>query len=229
MSRSERLLQLMQMLRRYRYPVTAVTLSQELGISVRSVYRDIASLQAQGANIAGEAGIGYVLQNGFTLPPLMFSAEEIEAIVLGSRWVVERGDEKLAEAARDALAKIAAVLPASEKRELETAGLLVGPRFNNHGNDGLLRDIRFAIRNEHKLNLGYQDEHGVLSKRVVWPCALAFFEQVRMVVAWCELRHDFRHFRTDRIQSLHSTMERFPQSRVSLLKTWRLQQGIPQN
>ena len=229
MSRSERLLQLMQMLRRYRYPVTAVTLSQELGLSVRSVYRDIASLQAQGAIIAGEAGIGYVVHVGFTLPPLMFSAEEIEAIVLGSRWVVERGDEKLAEAARDALAKIAAVLPVAEKRELETAGLLVGPRFDNQGNDALLRDIRFAIRNEYKLTLDYQDENGALSKRIVWPCALAFFEQVRMVVAWCELRHDFRHFRTDRIQSLHSTMERFPQSRVSLLKTWRLQQGIPQN
>ncbi|MBC3861516.1 YafY family transcriptional regulator [Undibacterium jejuense] len=229
MSRSERLLQLMQMLRRYRYPVTAVTLSQELGISVRSVYRDIASLQAQGAKIAGEAGIGYVLQDGFTLPPLMFSAEEIEAIVLGSRWVVERGDEKLAEAARDALAKIAAVLPVAEKRELETAGLLVGPRFDNQGNDALLRDIRFAIRNEYKLTLDYQDENGTLSKRVVWPCALAFFEQVRMVVAWCELRQDFRHFRTDRIQSLHSAKERFPQSRASLLKTWRQQQGIRQN
>ncbi len=229
MSRSERLLQLMQMLRRYRYPVTAVTLSLELGISVRSVYRDIASLQAQGAKIAGEAGIGYVLQDGFTLPPLMFCAEEIEAIVLGSRWVVERGDEKLAEAARDALAKIAAVLPASEKRELETAGLLVGPRFDNQGNDALLRDIRFAIRNEHKLTLDYQDENGTLSKRIVWPCALAFFEQVRVVVTWCELRQDFRHFRTDRIQSLHSTKERFPQSRASLLKTWRQQQGIRQN
>ncbi|MFZ6752490.1 helix-turn-helix transcriptional regulator [Undibacterium sp. Dicai25W] len=229
MSRSERLLQLMQMLRRYHYPVTAVTLSQELGISVRSVYRDIASLQAQGAKIAGEAGIGYVLQDGFTLPPLMFSAEEIEAIVLGSRWVVERGDEKLAEAARDALAKIAAVLPVAEKRELETAGLLVGPRFDNQGNDALLRDIRFAIRNEYKLTLDYQDENGTLSKRVVWPCALAFFEQVRMVVAWCELRQDFRHFRTDRIQSLHSAKERFPKSRASLLKTWRQQQGIRQN
>src|SRR5690242_7496446 len=111
MSRAERLLDLIQILRRHRQPVAGAVLAQELGISLRSLYRDIATLQAQGAHIDGEPGLGYILRPGFMLPPLMFSEDEIEALVLGSRWVTERGDLRLADAARNALAKIAAVLP----------------------------------------------------------------------------------------------------------------------
>src|SRR6516225_364885 len=105
MSRAERLLDLIQILRRHRRPVAGKLLAEELGISLRTLYRDIASLQAQGAGIEGEAGIGYVLKPGFMLPPLMFSEEEIEALVLGSRWVAERGDQRLAAAAKNALAR----------------------------------------------------------------------------------------------------------------------------
>ncbi|RVM72024.1 HTH domain-containing protein, partial [Sinorhizobium meliloti] len=128
MSRSERLLDLMQVLRRYRQPVSGRRLAEETGVSLRTLYRDIASLQARGARIEGEPGIGYVLRPGFMLPPMMFSEEEIEALVLGSRWVAKRGDPRLAAAAADALAKIGSVLPADLKEKLEHSTLLVGPR-----------------------------------------------------------------------------------------------------
>src|SRR5262245_46311898 len=124
MSRSERLLDLLQILRRHRNPVAAQMLADELGVSLRTIYRDVATLQHQGASIDGEPGIGYVMRPGFMLPPLMFSEEEIEALVLGSRWVARRGDKKLAEAGRNALAKIAAVLPEDLTRNLD-ASLLV--------------------------------------------------------------------------------------------------------
>ena len=127
MSRSERLLELLQILRRYRHPVSGHDLAAELGISIRTLYRDIATLQSQGAVIEGEAGVGYVLRAGYTLPPLMFSEDEIEALVLGSRWVSTRSDQQLGNAARNALAKIAAVLPAALRDNLEATTLLVGP------------------------------------------------------------------------------------------------------
>jgi predicted DNA-binding transcriptional regulator YafY len=225
MSRSERLLQLMQILRRHHYPVRGANLAQELGISLRSLYRDIASLQAQGAQITGEAGIGYVLQAGFTLPPLMFNTEEIEALVLGSRWVAKSTDAQLAHAAKDALAKIAAVLPGEARHELETSGLMIGPDSNRQ-DENHLREIRVAIRKQCKLEISYCDEHGNISQRTVWPCALAFFDRVRVLVAWCELREDFRHFRTDRINDLRIGAQGFPRSRASLLKAWKAQQGI---
>jgi biotin operon repressor len=127
MSRAQRLLDLIQALRGYRRPVSGATLAEALGISLRTLYRDIETLNAQGAHIDGEAGVGYVLRPGFMLPPLMFSEEEIEAIVLGSRWVANRADAELGAAARNALAKIAAVLPQDLKISLDTSSLLVGP------------------------------------------------------------------------------------------------------
>src|SRR5215813_4296834 len=127
MSRAQRLLDLIQLLRRHRFPVSGAALAQELGVSLRTLYRDIETLNAQGARIDGEAGIGYVLRPGFMLPPLMFSEEEIEALVLGSRWVAERADGPLGNAARNALAKIAAVLPDDLKESLDASNLLIGP------------------------------------------------------------------------------------------------------
>ena len=118
MSRSQRLLDLIQLLRRHRHPVSGADIARELDISLRSLYRDVATLQAQGAPIEGAPGLGYVLRDGFTLPPLMFSVDEIEALMLGTRWVMDRGDTRLAAAARDALAKVAAVLPAPLRHAL---------------------------------------------------------------------------------------------------------------
>ncbi|XLM19368.1 HTH domain-containing protein, partial [Chromobacterium piscinae] len=150
MARSERLLALLQLLRRYRRPVTAQALADQLGVSVRTVYRDIASLQLQGADIAGEPGMGYQLRPGFLLPPLMFAEEEIEALVLGMRWVEKRGDSRLANAAGNALAKVAAVLPDDLRRRLEDETLLVGPA-EGPGMAVDMAALRDAIRQQRKL------------------------------------------------------------------------------
>ena len=225
MSRAERLLELMQVLRRYRQPVSGRALADEVGISLRTLYRDIATLQGQGAVIDGEPGVGYVLRPGFMLPPLMFSEEEIEAIVLGSRWVAERGDRRLAGAATDALAKIAAVLPADLRDTLETSALFVAPGAAV-GGDAELGAIRKAIRAERKLAIAYRDASGAETRRTIWPFALGFFERVRIVAAWCELRDDFRNFRIDRIASLVPKAARYPRRRQALLKDWRERESI---
>ncbi|MBP2442761.1 helix-turn-helix transcriptional regulator [Rhizobium leguminosarum] len=226
MSRSERLLDLLQVLRRHRRPVSGVVLADEIGVSIRTLYRDIASLQAQGAAIDGEPGVGYVLKPGFLLPPLMFPPEEIEALVLGSRWVADRADGHLRDAARNALARIAAVLPPELRDELDASALLVGPGVSIPVDSVDPALLRKAIRTEHKLSLSYRDGAGVGSERVVWPFALAFFDQVRVLLGWCELRQDFRSFRTDRIAHAEALDARYPKRRQTLLKQWREIQGI---
>jgi len=228
MSRAQRLLDLIQALRGYRRPVSGATLAEALGISLRTVYRDIETLKAQGAHIDGEPGVGYVLRPGFMLPPLMFSEEEIEAIVLGSRWVADRADAALGAAARNALAKIAAVLPQDLKVSLDTSSLLVGPGNAVAAGDAELPTIRLAIRTERKLRIFYVDGRGRDSKRTIWPFALAFFDRVRVVVAWCEIREGFRHFRTDRIRKVQFVDKRYPRRRQVLLKDWRATEGIPE-
>ena len=226
MSRAERLLDLIQILRRHRHPVSGHALAKELGVSIRTLYRDIVTLQAQGARIDGEPGLGYVLRPGFMLPPLMFSEDEIEALVLGSRWVADRGDSRLGAAARDALAKIAAVLPADLRDELDTSTLLVGPGAPIAAGDAELASIRQAIRAERKLDITYRDVQDAETKRLIWPFAVGFFDRARVVVAWCELRQGFRHFRTDRIAALAPTDIRYPKRRQALLKEWRQAEGI---
>ncbi|MBU8895142.1 transcriptional regulator [Corallococcus sp. H22C18031201] len=227
MSRAERLLDLLQHLRRQRGPVSGSTLAEELGISLRTLYRDIASLQAQGARIEGEPGFGYVLRPGFTLPPLMFSEEELEALVLGSRWVAHRADGRLGRAASDALAKIAAVLPTDLREELESTTLLVGPGDPIIAGDIDLGALRRAIREERKVVISYRDKTDTASTRTLWPFAVGFFDRVRVIVAWCELRDGFRHFRVDRISALETTDTRYPRSRRELLRTWFESERIP--
>ncbi|MGQ3072239.1 MAG: helix-turn-helix transcriptional regulator [Ferrovibrionaceae bacterium] len=224
--RAQRLLDLIQLLRRHRRPVTGAALAAELGVSLRTLYRDIATLQAQGARIDGEPGVGYVLRPGFMLPPLMFSEDEIAALVLGSRWVADRADTPLGVAARDALAKIAAVLPPDLRDDLDASTLIIGPGPVIAAGDIELATIRQAIRAERKLAIAYRDGHAADSRRTIWPFALAFFDRVRVVVAWCELRQAFRHFRTDRISALTLTDTRYPRRRQVLLREWRVAEGI---
>ncbi|MGQ8705253.1 helix-turn-helix transcriptional regulator [Serratia sp. TSA_198.1] len=226
MSRTERLLDLMQILRRHRYPVAGHALAQEMNISMRTLYRDIATLQQQGAEIVGEAGVGYVLRPGFMLPPLMFSPQEIEALVLGMRWVGRRGDTQLAGAANNALAKIADVLPAALRDELEANTLLIGPIDVAQVADETVMLIRDVIRQERKLAVNYCDLAGKISERILWPFALGYFEQARMLVAWCELRQEFRHFRLDRIRLATPLAQCYPRGRRVLLKEWYEIQGI---
>lgn len=226
MSRAQRLLDLIQILRRHRRPVAGAALAREMGVSLRTLYRDIAALQAQGADIAGEAGLGYLLRPGFMLPPLMFNIEEIEALALGSRWVAARADSPLAGAARNALAKIGAVLPPDLSDLMDSSALLVGPGERIAAGDAQLPAIRQAIRAERKLSLGYVDGAGKQTRRMIWPFALAFFDRARVVVAWCETREAFRHFRTDRISAIEPVATRYPRRRQALIKEWRQAQGI---
>ncbi len=221
MSRAQRLLELIQILREHRYPVSGETLATELGISLRTLYRDIATLQAQGADIRGEAGVGYVLQPGFMLPPLMFTEDEIEAIVLGSRWVADRADERLGASAASAIAKIASVLPPPLRREFDDSGLLIGPSTRIHGETIDPQPIRLSIRQQRKLLIHYTDQHESTSQRTIWPFALGYFDQCRILAAWCELRDGYRHFRTDRIHQIDVLDETYPRSRHVMLREWR--------
>ena len=221
MSRAERLLALVQALRRRRRPVSGAELAAELDVSLRTIYRDIQALIGQGAPIDGEAGIGYVLRPGFVLPPLMFSDEEIEALVLGARMAATRADERLARAAEDALAKIAAVLPPDLSDRMEAIGLIAGFSRPERPDGVDLSTLRTAIRNETRVAFSYVNEQGVASTRTVWPITLAFFDRARVLTAWCELRTDFRHFRTDRISDAVDLAERYPRRRRVLLKEWR--------
>ncbi|KTD17397.1 helix-turn-helix transcriptional regulator [Legionella jordanis] len=228
MSRTERLFALLQILRQHRYAISGKQLAAELGVSLRTVYRDIATLQAQGADIEGEPGLGFKLRPGFMLPPLMFSEEELEALVLGSRWVARRADATLKLAANKALAKISAVLPGELRHQLESAGLLIGPGKSVSTNQDYEAIIRQAMRKEIKLYLGYMDVKGQVSLRTIWPLALGFFEETRVMVAWCELRQEFRHFRTDRITSLKLLDTSFHPRRQTLLQQWRNLHSIPE-
>jgi predicted DNA-binding transcriptional regulator YafY len=226
MSRAARLLDLIQTLRRHRRPVSGAQLADELSVSLRTIYRDIQTLVAQGAPIDGEAGVGYVLQPGFTLPPLMFTNDEIEALILGSGMVARVADPTLAKAACNALAKITAVLPRGLHDEASTSGLRAGA-IKSAPVDGVnLAPIRNAIRTEQKIWIAYNDEGGVRTERRIWPISLTFCARVRLLAAWCELRESYRHFRTDRIAGFAEVGERYPRRRRALIKEWREIEGL---
>ncbi len=226
MPRADRLLELLEIFRRHRGPVTGAKLAEELGVSLRSLYRDVDALRARGAEIEGEAGFGYVLKPGFLLPPLMFSRGEIEALVLGSRWVAKRGDPELSASAAKALAKIKSVLPEELRTEAEATGLIVGPSETVATRIDL-GSVREAIRREKKVTIAYEDKTGAASRRTVWPFALAYFDRLHVLAAWCELRQDFRHFRIDRIALLELEEVRYPRRRANLIKEWREGKGLP--
>jgi predicted DNA-binding transcriptional regulator YafY len=192
--------QLMDALRGNRHPVTAGALAERLGVSERTIYRDIAALAELGAPVQGSAGVGYLLRSGFFLPPLMFSADELEALVLGARWVRRQGDAALAAAAASALAKIATATPKDLRDEMAETSLWVPISPPQPEHDAFVRPAREAIRRQHKLRIHYSDEHGRTSERTVWPFALAFLDGRRLLAAWCELRAAQRHFRIDRIR-----------------------------
>ncbi|MGZ3181268.1 MAG: helix-turn-helix transcriptional regulator [Telluria sp.] len=226
MSRGSRLLQLLDALRARRQPVTAAVLAAEMGVSERTIYRDIQALAAMGTPVEGEAGIGYVLKPGTFLPPLSFTVDEIEALVLGARWVRHQGDDELARAAEAVLAKVATATPRDLRARMDATSLWV-PAFGDVPKDRWVAPTRAAIRDERKLRIAYLGERGDLSERTVWPFALAFLEGKRLLAAWCELRGGFRHFRIDRIQALRTLDEPYQIRRAELLNTWRRDNGIP--
>ncbi len=227
MSRANRLLQLVQILRRYRQPVGAARLADELGVSLRSIYRDVQTLRDQGATIDGEAGVGYLLRPGFLLPPMMFTDDELEAVVLGLRLTVEHADESLGRSAHDVLAKLRAVLPKDLRTRADETALLAGPALDRPPDGVDLREVRRAIRREQKARIDYPNLRDQRATRTIWPIALAFFQRSRVVVAWCESRRDFRSFRSDRISRWVTLPEGLPRSRTALLAEWRDREAIP--
>lgn len=200
--------------------MSAEALAERHGVSTRTIYRDIASLRGQGATIEGEPGVGYRLAPGFMLPSLSFSEEELEAMVLGIRWVVTQGDPALAEAAERSLSRIFDTLPPKLRIAMDTCGLFV-PACSSPAVEPWMSTLRRAIRNEEVLELEYRDLKGQLTQRRVWPFVIAFFQRVRLFGAWCELRQDFRSFRVDRVLGVRSTGERYPQRRHDLIARWR--------
>jgi len=201
MRRADRLFQIVQIIRREKV-VTAQHLARELEVSERTVYRDIADLMASGVPIRGEAGVGYAIESGYDLPPLMFTIEEIEALVLGARMVESWCGDDLASAARDVLAKVDQVLPRRLADKLAGTALFV-PNFGwTLPGSEFLADLRTAMRNDRVVRIGYTDAKGDTSDRTIRPLGIFFWGATATLGAWCELREAFRNFRLDRIESL---------------------------
>jgi predicted DNA-binding transcriptional regulator YafY len=166
------------------------------------------------------------LRSGFFLPPLMFDVDELEALVLGARWVRRQGDPALAQAAANALAKIATATPKDLRDDMADTSLWVPLVRDAPEHDEFVRPAREAIRRQHKMRIRYCDENGLSSERTVWPFALAFYEGRRLLAAWCEVRKANRHFRIDRIAQAEALAERYPRPRHELLKVWREENAI---
>jgi predicted DNA-binding transcriptional regulator YafY len=223
MKRADRLLQIIQILRRRDRPTTAGMLANELEVVSRTIYRDIATLQAGRVPIDGEAGVGYFLRPGYDLPPMMFDTEELEAITLGARMVIERGDPALSKAAEDVLAKVRAVLPSATGDELWKTSLIV-PHPQEEAIDfgRFLPELRAAIRDTRKLRIGYVDGAEQFTERTIWPLGLYLYSHVTLVCSWCELRNHYRAFRSDRISSCTTLGKRFDAKNGQLLREYLL-------
>jgi predicted DNA-binding transcriptional regulator YafY len=221
MNRTERLLNLLQILRSYRYPVSGERLAERCGVSIRTLYRDIATLRAQGAEIEGEVGIGYVLKPSFFLPPLMLTAPEIDALLLGMRWVTQYGDAPLMTSAVDALAKVTSVLPPKVKNSLNAYTLRAGPPASMAMRKENLSVLRDAIADQRKIEIIYKAAEEKVSQRIIWPFSIGYFVDGRILVAWCEQQQEFRHFKTDKITSLKVLDERYPRAKDRLFREWQ--------
>ena len=230
MRRTERLFQIIQVLRRHRRPVTGQVLAEELGVSLRTLYRDMAELIAQRVPIRGEAGTGYVIDSDYDMPPLMLTHDELEAAVLGAAWVAQRGDPALARGARDLVAKLREAIPEHLRPVLLDAGLRPLSFQPVPADSFDVAEMRAAIRDQRRVVIRYADVAGQPTERTIWPIFIAYMEAVRMVIAWCELRQAFRHFRTDRITEARTLDVRFGERLAVLRKRWEQQdQCAPAN
>lgn len=222
MSRTSRLFEMLGMLRARRTPVTALELSQELGISERSVYRDIETLRLLGAPLDGQAGVGFLLRDGFFLPHLAFSAEEVEALILGLTWVQQRADPALSQSSDSALGKILSSRT-DRPHDQHSPALVSAASISQRSDPVQVGALRDAIRRLRKVSITYEDAGGAMSERVVWPITIVYFDDVRVLAAWCESKSAFRHFRVDRVQSASVLKDRYPERRSLLMRRWREQ------
>ncbi|HET8726337.1 MAG TPA: YafY family protein [Alphaproteobacteria bacterium] len=209
MRRADRLFQLLQILRRRRL-VTAQALADELEVSRRTVYRDISDLMAAGVPVEGEAGLGYILRDGYDLPPLMFTLDELEALAFGARFVSILPDSTLSKAAIDALNKVAAVVPPAQRGVIDATSLCVPSRLQQVPHDIDLAELRRAVRERRRIDIVYIDGEGGWTRRTVWPLAIVYYGPVWLLTSWCELRNDFRSFRLDRIDTVMVTELVYP-------------------
>jgi len=220
MRRADRLFDIIQILRTASHPITAAALAEKLEVTVRTIYRDIAALQGSRVPIEGAPGLGYVMRRGFDLPPLMFTTEEIDAIAVGVRLLRRLRDRKLQEAAESVLGKLSAVVPPPLQSQLVAAPLYVSDGSAPAVTGIDLSQLRSAIRETRKLAITYIDEEGRHTQRRIWPIAMAYYVDVTLVGAWCELRNDFRHFCVDRILASDVLDERFAADSGRLAAEW---------
>lgn len=208
MRRADRLFQIVQHLKARRL-TTAAQLAQRLHVSERTIYRDIRDLSLSGIPVLGEAGVGYSLDRSFELTALMFTPDELEAIVIGLRMARAFAGERLAEAARPALDKVILALPKERRAEVDRPQVYAPPTRKHRQLETLMEQLRTAIDAHHLLRIAYADNAGAASQRTLRPLALNFWGAVWTVAAWCELRRDFRSFRLDRIHKAELTGKTF--------------------
>lgn len=217
MPRSSRLFEIIQILRAATRPMTALTLAERLEVSVRTVYRDIAALQAMHTPIEGEAGVGYMMRGGYDLPPLNFDAEEVEALRVGLAMLTRTGDSGLQRAAMRIHHKVDALHGPADWLQVSPWG---APQDDPSRGCASIAALRGAIRDAGKIRLEYHDENATVTHRVVRPVALVYHLETVMVAGWCELRHGFRHFRTDRIYNLERLEDTFSDQAEALRSLW---------
>jgi predicted DNA-binding transcriptional regulator YafY len=220
MRKASRLFEIIQLLRGAKRPMTAADIADRLEVVPRSIYRDIAALQAMRVPIDGSRGIGYILRPGFNLPPLMFSIDETEAIVLAMALLERTGDVVLKQAAQNVRSKIAAVVPDPLRAALGTSALHAWGSIAPPPKGIDLAVLRRAVRDELKLEMQYSDEQGRDTDRIIWPIALIYYSDVIHIVAWCEMRKAQRTFRSDRVQWSALTGEAFRGQGERLRQQW---------
>jgi predicted DNA-binding transcriptional regulator YafY len=218
--KASRLFEIIQILKLAKQPVTAAQIAERLEVVPRSIYRDIAALQSMRVPIEGGRGIGYILRSGFNLPPLMFSVEEMEAIVLALALLDRAGDMELKLAAKRVNQKIASAVPPPLRQILETNALHAWGTIAPLPEGVDLASLRRAIRDEQKVEIHYCDQLGRITKRKIWPLALIYYSETANIVAWCELRRALRNFRAERVQESVFIEEFFPASGDRLRQDW---------
>lgn len=220
MRRADRLFQIVSYLQGRRVAITAQDIADEFDISVRTVYRDIQDLITTGVPISGEAGVGYLLDKSYYLPPMSLDVNELEALMLGAAMVSSWTDEAMATSASSLILKIKNVLGAEDREAFSGTALFAPPSRAKLPWTIDFSFLRHAVRQKHKLALDYADEEGRVTLRIVRPLSLVFIGPVWMMLAWCEMRQDFRHFRLDRMRAANATGEVFIDTPETSLRTY---------